>query len=239
MKRITFEYTKGNLDIAYLLGIYLTDGYVKDERYRKRGMSMRLRVVDRDIAENVQRVANNLVGQTYNIRKVPPKKANRQPFYEISIHNLSLCEWLKNVTGDSKDYMPNFVYTESKEWQKEFLAGLIDGDGWVSVRLARKNARPDLPSSWWASIGLCGDSSKYFKDIRKLLTYMNVDHSYTSYYDRAVDEVRIKTSSFVENDLYFKCERKAKKVEIIKLYHIGQKYNTQPLSLNVVQRLDA
>lgn len=219
------------MNIAYILGIYLTDGYIKDEVYRGRSMSMRLRVVDKDIAENLQNAALNLLGKEYKIKKVIPKEKNCQPFYEINIYSNMLCRWLRNVTGRSKDFMPNFVYTESQEWKREFLAGLIDGDGWVSVSLVRNKKNPTRKDSWWATIGLCGAPTTYFKDIEKFFAHMGVDYSYTSCETKTVDEVRIKTSSFIENDLYFRCERKQKKVEIIKRESIGQKYNTQPLTL--------
>lgn len=226
-----FEPDINDISIAYLLGIYLTDGYVTKE-------SVRLRVIDKDIAENFAEVGYKLFGKMPIIKKYPNKSKNgykSKPFYEVHIYSVQLGRWLINIT-DAKKKIPEFVYNMPIEWKREFLAGILDGDGWCSVSEKRRKNNPTSNASWWASIGFTGKTNTYVEDMEKFFQQTGIDYSYTDRYtddkDRAtMREFRIKTSSFIDNKLYFRCHRKQKRAELIARHNIGQKYNTQLLNL--------
>lgn len=227
MSKNVFAYESGNLDLAYLLGMYLTDGCVK---WTKSGQ-FRLKSIDKDIAENIAMIGYRLFGHMPIISFQKNGGTSKGNHYEVSIYSKDLCKWLEDST-DHKRYLPPFVYGESVEWRKEFLAGLLDGDGWCSVSFVRKKNNPTGNASWWASIGLCGMTDTYMNGMSKFFATMNIDFSHYDSITKAgtsMREYKLKTSSFVENNLYFRCKRKSDKLDIIKREKIGFRYNTQSL----------
>lgn len=206
-----FSYTTNNLDIAYLLGIYLTDGFTTKNHNRTRRLG--LTVLDKSIQNRFQDAGSGLFGKRNSIF------TNNEKYWSSWIYSIQLCNWLNTVTQDKK-WLPDFVYTESVEWQKEFLAGLIDGDGWATFSPNRYKTKDGKPTeTWYCQIGLVGLLDSYMTGVPRLLDMLRVEHSglkkraprKDGYQWQAV--ILIRPKSFLENGLYFHCERKASKVE--------------------------
>jgi hypothetical protein len=230
-----FVFDKNNLDIAYLLGMYLTDGYIYKDNYR-----FRLRVIDEDLAQNIADIALRLFGKEVKVRKVRADNCVQGYYFQAEICSKSLCEWLRQQTTDKK-YIPEWVYIQDDTWKKEFLAALIDGDGHVSVNHRHfKNERQN--PTWVCNIGLCGEVGTYIMGMRRLLDEMNIKHSYKDSPPRdgnnaTMRKIYFQPHSFIENNLYVKCKRKLKNLGTIIEHNIGMKI--KPRILSNVQRLDA
>lgn len=213
-----------SINMAYLLGIFLTDGYAGEE-------GVRLRTIDKDIAERFCDIGYELFGKRSKIHKFANNSNNgykSQDFYEVMIYSVQLSSWLKDITNSKKD-IPEFVFQMNEIWLKEFLAGILDGDGWCSVNSKRKNNNPTDRLDWYATIGFCGIKDSYVVQLESLLQSLGVQYSRNiKTLDSRLEmaEYRIKVSSFIQNGLYFNCNRKQQKVELIKLHNIGQRYNT-------------
>jgi hypothetical protein len=213
-----------SINMAYLLGIFLTDGYAGKE-------GVRLRTIDKDIAERFCDIGFELFGKCSKIHKFANNsgdKHKRQDFYEVVIYSVQLSRWLKDMTNSKKN-IPEFAFQMNDIWLKEFLAGILDGDGWCSVNYKRKNNNPTDRLDWYATIGFCGIKDSYVVQSESLLQSLGVQYSkYTKILDSGLElvEYKIKVSSFIQNSLYFNCNRKQQKVELIKLHSIDQRYNT-------------
>lgn len=231
MEKKNFVFQDNDLRIAYLLGIYLTDGYI---RRSTDGVRIRLKSIDIDIIQKFVDIIYSYTGKLHSITKQKSDATGKYYHYEAACYNKELCDWLEDVT-QKKMFVPDLVYSQSIEWKKEFLAGLLDGDGWCSVSQVRKKNNPNSNPSWWATIGLCGPVDSYIKGMRKFFEHMGIEYSYHDRIPKGgtvlMREYRIQTKSFIENELYFKCDRKSKKADIIKREKIGCKNKIKPFSL--------
>ncbi len=110
---------------AYLLGAFLTDGCISN----KKGWNyFTLEVIDEDFADKVILCINNLTEQKGHkyIRNI-----GGRVMYKAYCGDQQLCKWLLACT-DSKTRLPLQIYDSSKDIQKEFIMGMMDGDGYIS-----------------------------------------------------------------------------------------------------------
>lgn len=220
--RTKFSYEDENLSFAYLLGIYLTDGSVNVDQ-KKKQYRFRTRSVDKDIAENVEMEAFNLLGVRNTVRECSPSKSGfsgSRKFYEIDIYCKDLCLFFIESTNNKKT-LPEFVYRQSAEWRKEFLAGVLDGDGWCSISKDRAGSSTTRKPSWYSNIGVCGQYGTYIGGIPKLLSLHGVKNSKyiresAGYGNTKMIEIYINSTDFVDSGMYFRCLRKKKRAEFIK-----------------------
>jgi intein/homing endonuclease len=210
-----------SLDFAYLLGVYLTDGSVY------KGM-FRLNSIDYDFMDRVANILQRIVGRRPNIRKMKKRSKNHSDAWEMAIMARNLTEFLEEETN-KKHRVPYFVFEKPLDWQKEFLAGVLDGDGWISITESKPNKKTGHVRKS-AKIGFVGVKDSYMRDMQKLLTKMEIKHSYR---DRkrseALQEMReytIRPRDFVESRLYFRVERKVKKTIIMINERIGLQLDT-------------
>lgn len=204
-----------SLNMAYLLGVYLTDGSIYKGLFR-------LNSIDYDFMERVADILEELGGKRPNIREVIRRSKNHSQAWEMAITNHELCEWLERVT-DKKQKLPEFVFRMSLDWQKEFLAGILDGDGWISLTEQTNKTTGHIRKA--ARIGFIGIKNSYMLDIQKLLAKMGIVYSYRDRQrENHLQEMReytIRPKYFVEAGLYFRIERKVKKTIIMKNEKIG------------------
>lgn len=218
-----FQHVPGNLDIAYILGIYLTDGYVV---YNESSGQYKLELLclDKSIHERFQLANKNLFGKYGSIS---PKKIK---YFSSLICSKSLVEWLVETTNHKK-VLPQFVYDENLDWKKEFLAGLLDGDGYFSISKSRYETLNGKGESWYTQIGIVGCMYDcYLTGVPKLLDSMGIKYGIhkkppRQEHYRWQQHVIIRPTSFYENNLYFYCDRKQKKVENYRNLHTPIKFN--------------
>lgn len=226
-RELNFIIDENSLDIAYLLGVYLTDGSIYKGAFR-------LNSIDLDFMERVADILYRLIGLRPNIREIARRSKKHSQAWEMAITCHELCDWLLEKTN-KKMNVPQFVFQQSLDWQKEFLAGVMDGDGFISIQHERPNKTTGHIVKN-VKIGFCGLKNSYMLDMRSLLDKMGIRYSYTDkikgpdlqemrYYD-------IRALQFVEHGLYFKIERKVRKTIIMKNEKIGLQARSETKSAN-------
>lgn len=219
-----FIFDENDLDIAYLLGLYLTDGYVVPL-----GKYFRLRCTDYDLCEKVKNISQKLFGTSLEIKNhsIYYPRAKKQVF-EIMIRSKTLCDWLITQTTKKK-YLPKWIYDMPLDWKKEFIAGCIDGDGYITTNQRRYINNPTGELQWCSTIGLCGEKGMYIDGMNKLFNSIGLIYSYSDAPPKRENETatmrkfNILPHSFIDKEMYVKCARKVNHLNIIKEYNIGYK----------------
>jgi hypothetical protein len=128
--RHTFEYRRMSPNLAYLVGVYLGDGYcdIRQERYG----CLRIGVVDIDFLLEIQRVANEVLGFRSEIRfdRVATNENSRDR-YIINICCSQFALWLVEMTG-KKAFVPTEILQSSKDIKIAFLQGLMDSEACIT-----------------------------------------------------------------------------------------------------------
>lgn len=201
----SFQFKTLNKDIAYLLGAYMSDGCIYTS---KKGWKMfTLEVIDKDFAENTQTSINNILETNKRMeiyQRISPRDENRI-LYKTYSGNQELCNWIEDITG-KKQYIPDIVLCANPVLQKEFIAGILDGEGWA---LTRKNSNGNI------QIGFAVCSSWIF-EIAEIMKMLGINITKISREThgrkRPLWRMNINVMSFVQNGFYFKIERKQQRV---------------------------
>lgn len=215
-----------DLNIAYILGVYLSDGTITPSR------SLRLKVIDKDFCENLADACNEVFGYMPKIATNNCSNCTNGIVYVVIINDKNLCDWLENET-QCKKVLPSWIYSRSREFKKEFIAAYMDGNGWVKLR-ERKFKNSDKVHLD-AEIGLCGELGKCIDDFDKLLHSLGVNYSYRDQLPKrdgrtkTVRMFRFQIRSFIDNEMYVKLDRKAKQLELIKSSGVGYKIKSRAL----------
>ncbi len=108
-------------DMAYVLGFILTDGNIS-------GNSVSIAQKDADILEDIKRV----MGATYPIRR----RSNNGNSYihTLTFNRKSIVEDLRALGITENKSLTVDMPEVPKEYQSDFIRGVIDGDGWVQDR---------------------------------------------------------------------------------------------------------
>lgn len=226
-------------DLAYITGIYLTDGYIHSKNGRR---GLRLRNIDRDIHEYYLDRIFSITGRRIKLQEY--KTGYSSTVYESEICDSYLVETMTNETK-LKAIIPIYIHEMNIEDTKEFLAGLLDGDGWCSVSEKRRESNPNPENSHWhATIGIAGKQDSYIRFLPKILNKLNIKFSMSEVKTEKgtlMFSYRLDNRGCVESDIYFHCQRKQEKFELIKQYNIGLRYSprrTETISVTQDNYLD-
>ncbi|MEK9207968.1 MAG: LAGLIDADG family homing endonuclease [Patescibacteria group bacterium] len=202
--------------IAYLFGVYLGDGNVsRGDNY---DVDFRLNTIDYDFAQAVQDALFNVIGRIGKIYTYPVKKSTKPNNY-IRLGCKDFCDYLEAETL-KKEKLPDFIWKASKKTRKEFIAGLMDSEGYICK---------DKRSNFF-EIGF-KTTSEWTKDVNRLLQLLGCETSlkeckpYKSWYKKCY-RIRIKPQSFIKSNLYFKIQRKQDRVNILRDYTL---YGIRPM----------
>ena len=124
-----------NLDSAYLLGVYYSDGCIQNQRNGKPQRFV-VKVIDIEFAEKVKQCAERLLGRKFNIQKYPARGFGKHPFYHVGIGSRELADWIVNASGGKERTIIPPEIASSKELAMSFLQGYMDGDGYSTMRIA-------------------------------------------------------------------------------------------------------
>jgi len=200
-------------EYAYLLGVYLGDGYIY-KRIRGNCISyiFVIRVTDEDFTEIVSRCIRKITGKKYKISFEKPN------IWKLSSYNQELSLMLFNETK-KKDIIPDWLLkTNDKEILKWFIAGFLDSDGFVhlSKPLFRwkntKKGRRQLTMGFQAI-------HEWIYDIVAILDKLGVKVGKKQYlkkqkeFHRQQIRYTINYKSFVQSNCFFKLKRKQKLFE--------------------------
>jgi hypothetical protein len=112
---------------AYILGVYLGDGCVTEtpDGYPV----FRVNTIDSDFAQAIKANLHNLSRYPVNINVHSVKKSSK-PNHSLRCGDTALCRRLVAETK-AKSVIPAFVMRWPKEWQQQFIIGLMDSEGFV------------------------------------------------------------------------------------------------------------
>jgi len=118
---------------AYLLGFHLGDGCLTAG---PRGSTVvKYECIDEDIIELCSSILFSEFGSDVTVRENPKKHV----FICVS-QKLSVCEWVESLVGFAgySKRWPKLIEGCSKELKIAFLAGLMDSDGFISIKYGQK-----------------------------------------------------------------------------------------------------
>ena len=194
---------------AYLFGVYLGDGCCS--KSRDSGYNFSLTSADKDVVENVMHIVNKILQKN---RQLKIKMPNKTELYFFRAYDKQLFQMLTSET-ESKSKLPKFVMDSEQIIKIEFIAGLMDTDGYISTGKNKFGYQR-------FSLGFI-NSGKWINEFILLLETLGVKvgkktlkKKYRSINEKDCYQININLRSFVEAKMYFNCQRKQRLLEIYK-----------------------
>ncbi len=187
--------------MAYLFGVYLGDGCCN-----KAGRHYNFRIVseDDDVVRKTMKIVNKMFNRHY---KIIFKKPNKTRLSCLSVYSDKVMFNLLREVTLNKSKIPEFVKNSSSVIKAEFVAGLMDTDGYASQGINKFGQQR-------FSLGFV-NSSKWIDEFIDFLTRLKVKvgkktlkKKYRSLNEKDCYQININLRSFVEAGLYFSCKRK-------------------------------
>jgi len=213
-----------NLDkeTAYLFGVYLSDGSISDSlstfknsKKKYKSSSFSIHAIDKDFVEFTLSCIKKLVP---SCRAIVCKQEKRdrhwsdgriskcQDQYYINVGFTKFGDFFKEQTGN-KHHIPYLIWNAPLVIKKWFIAGSMDGDGWIS-----KTERKLYPGVYQYRTGIGGVEEGWIYEFEKLLHQIGVGTCKKELLkkDRKTPFVRfsIITKDFKEKGLFFTIKRK-------------------------------
>ena len=210
--------------MAYLFGVYLTDGSISesestfkggDKRYKS--MNFSLKTIDREFADNTLKCIKKIIPECRaNIYDQSPRvrywedgrvsKCQRQ--YCINVGFTKLGCFFREQTGD-KHHIPYIIWGAPLPIKKWFIAGIIDGDGYCSLHTRERTMQ--------CKFGVGGVQHGWIYEFIELLSSMDIRTNkpvISKREDRKTPfvDVKIKPYDFVKHGLFFTIQRKQNRV---------------------------
>lgn len=216
---------------AYLLGFVLADGSLEKSRH---GNYSRLTLdsIDYDLLTYAQSIVGELVGKLGRIKERDKTLGNHDKFrYRVS--DKELVTWLAGQTQD-KGYVPSQIFNTDKVRKTAFVAGLLDGDGWISVQekalSGERNGR-----EWKMQMGVAS-TFPWVLDLKRLFQRERVKTGILQVretkYGKRINSFTINMESYLRWGGYLRCKRKA---ERLNRYRRWLREKSNPQRLNVRQ----
>lgn len=212
-----------NLDkeTAYLLGVYLTDGSIsnsvstfKNSKKLYKHSAFQLSAIDKDFVEFTLSCIKKIIPSCTSKVNEEKKKDRHWPDgriskcqkqYRINVGFTKYKDFFIEQTGN-KHHIPFVIWNAPLQIKKWFIAGIMDGDGWIS-----KTKRP-IGDKYQYRIGIGGVKDGWIYEFEKLLHQLNVKTCKKELLkkDRLTPFVRfsIKTIDFKNKGLFFTIKRK-------------------------------
>lgn len=128
-----WQFTESSEELAYVIGVYLTDGSVKKEHKTE---NIRQFVLSNTSAEYIQKVYEflDLLGLKPKHQKTRIKSKGHygnMPILGVATYSSMFSQWLYDSCS-VKSQIPTFLFNAPLNHKIAFLAGAIDGDGYVA-----------------------------------------------------------------------------------------------------------
>lgn len=211
-KNPEWSYSGMTEDIAYMLGVYLTDGCMTFDG-KTGNLRFKLNVIDREFLEFVLDAYERTSGKVYNrVWELKKDKAHHSTKYAACMTCNDLNKWMYFETN-SKTRLPQSIWGASKECKLAFSAGMLDGDGWVAKG---KNNSKYTDKSWTQyRIGFCSQD-EWIYDFGALLNGIGISTTKIQVFidprsEKPIYRFDIHKETYVSNGGYFRVERKWKR----------------------------
>lgn len=204
------------LTTPYAFGSFLGDGTAaavptKDKRDGNIYMKRWIRIVgiDEDVIDEFLKEVNAFFDKDYQSWNISNNlwagNCQCKPIYEYFTENTGF-----------KNYLPETIWTSSKQTVLRFMAGLLDTDGWIANNPQKKNGK--IYNRF--SMGLTSTFNWLFR-IRELLNKFEIKANapipkkrYGEFKNmKPCYNMSINLKSFVEAGGHFVCRRKQQKLE--------------------------
>lgn len=196
-------------EVAYLLGVYLTDGYITGEG------KFLLQVIDEDFAATVlcaiKKIKSDCTASVFTRENLKGGR-DKKPQFCVSAGFTSLRPFFENQTG-KKHHIPFVIWDAPLAIKKWFIAGIMDGDGYVAY-----HTRPNGDLQWTVGVGKVEEG--WIFEFKELLEKMGVKvlKPYRFLTKNGVPFVtfNINPTSFKEHGLFFTIGRKQDRVKLLR-----------------------
>jgi hypothetical protein len=189
-------------EIAYLLGVYLTDGLITECNFQ-------LQVVDEDFINTVYAYLKKFFpNSNATIRERKDISGwNKKKRYVLKIGIGKYAEWFKNQTNN-KHHLPISIWHQNDGVKRWFIAGVMDGDGWISVK-----KRKHCSDKFQYCIGIGGVEDGWIHEFRELLCSFDVKcnkiERVLTRNGRWFCRFSIRPKTFFDAKLFFTIKRKS------------------------------
>jgi len=193
-------------EFAYLIGVYLTDASITNCNFN-------LQVIDQDFTERVLGYWKLFIPNTKSsLRERSDKKGwNKQKRYVIKIGIGKYADFLRKITSE-KHCIPLQIINSEPFIQKWFIAGIMDGDGWIS-----KTKRKNSPQFQYR-IGIGGIGNGWIYEFRELLIRLGVTclkiERFLTKKGTPFCRFNVKPISFFKAKLFFTLKRKVERCSV-------------------------
>jgi intein/homing endonuclease len=194
-------------ELAYLLGVYLTDGSITEKNFQ-------LQAIDEDFVSLSLSCLRKIVPTSMaRLRKRTDKGSwNKQDRYVIKVGIGDYAEWFQQQTN-KKHHLPFCIWDANIGLKKWLIAGIMDGDGWIS-----KTERKDVPGTFQYRIGVGGVEEGWIHEFRELLNSFNIRcgkvERLLTKNGKWFCRFSIRPKDFFDNELFFTISRKQKRCTI-------------------------
>lgn len=199
-----------NKELAYLFGVYLTDGCISDNRFC-------LQVIDKEFAEFtlscIKKIKPNCMANVYE--RDATKKGNWNKSIQYCIHpGFTEYKTLFENQTNKKHHIPYCIWDASLDLKKWFIAGVMDGDGYISIS---KRFKEDKNPQFNIGIGGVEDGWIYeFKELlEKIGVRINKPERFLTKWNIPFVRFRFDKENFISRGLFFTIGRKQKRLKEI------------------------
>lgn len=120
-------FEKWSNNLAWLVGIMLSDGYISNESIKTR--FIRIKMCDKDVIYKIKKI----VRYSSNIYMYKPSNGNKTS-YSITLCGEVIWQFFNSMGMDSnKSYNAHIPVNIPKEYFSHFLRGVFDGDGSIII----------------------------------------------------------------------------------------------------------
>jgi intein/homing endonuclease len=190
--------------MAYLLGVYLTDGSISSEN------KFQLQVIDREFAdftlECIKKIKPDCKSSVY-VRDATNSGWNKQIQYCINPGFTRFKNFFEIQTG-KKHHIPFIIWDAPLVIKKWFIAGIMDGDGWVAYHTSQNRVQ------WTMGIGKVEKGWIYeFKELlEKLQIKIYKPHRRITKNGIPFVSFNINIEDFISRGLFFTINRKQQRL---------------------------
>ena len=193
-------------NFAYILGTYMSDGCISKNYKRWRFV---LEVMDEDFATKFY---DCLIESGYQARryKIDNPRYRQGYSFHVTCVNQELCERLRNDTNN-KIKIPDYVYKWNIDVKKEFIAAMMDGEGYICKRgKIMSNGLPTYMLGIKMDMVVLEQLKKLMQSIGLVIGKTTISKYFVNIQTATI---LINLRSWINEGFYFYIKRKQDKVE--------------------------
>lgn len=208
-------------DYAYLLGLCFGDGHI--EKRSDNNYIFRLEAIDKDFIEYTASILSKIKGSPVETKTLKRKTSKGNEVYSCSLGNI----YFRKIYEDSLglQVIPKYVYLWNRNLRMEFIKGILDSDGYISMRSNGHNTNFE-----------CGYRVTYswILDVKRIITSLGIETKKIcevpqKAHKKDVYAFRINLKSLASTDFGFNVQRKQLRLDTYRQKHnLSQRLYARP-----------